>query len=115
MSVDAVTEDLVAELGRRLPDLLGGPVELGTPRLLAGGASKQAWSVDAQVEGRLHELLVRRATGGAIYSDMLSLEEEYRVLQAAYDAGVKVPRPYGYLADLAGRDAFVMERVKGET
>jgi len=61
------------------------------------------------------ELLVRRATGGAIYSGMLSIEEEYRVLCAAFDAGVRVPRPYGYLPDVAGRDAFVMERVSGET
>lgn len=115
MSADTVTDDLVAELERRLPGLLGGPVQLEAPRLLAGGASKQAWSVDARADGRTHELLVRRAAGGAIYADMLSLEEEYRVLQAADAAGVKVPRPYGYLADLAGRDAFVMERVQGET
>jgi aminoglycoside phosphotransferase (APT) family kinase protein len=28
---------------------------------------------------------------------------------------VKVPRPYGYLPDLAGREAFVMERLDGDT
>jgi aminoglycoside phosphotransferase (APT) family kinase protein len=28
---------------------------------------------------------------------------------------VLVPRPYGYVADLAGREAFVMERLEGET
>src|SRR5439155_1472073 len=28
---------------------------------------------------------------------------------------VKVPRPYGYIPDLAGREAFVMERLEGET
>ncbi len=103
------------ELRQRLPDVLGAEVDVGSPKLLAGGASKQAWSVDARARRQSHELLVRRATGGEIYSDTLSLEQEYRVLQAAFDAGVKVPRPYGYLPDLAGRDAFVMERVKGET
>ena len=37
------------------------------------------------------------------------------MLRAAHEAGVKVPRPYGYVADLAGREAFVMERLEGET
>jgi aminoglycoside phosphotransferase (APT) family kinase protein len=60
-------------------------------------------------------LLVRRATGGAIYSEMLSLEEEFRVLEAAFEADVKVPKPYGYLDNVGGREAFVMDLVKGET
>jgi aminoglycoside phosphotransferase (APT) family kinase protein len=37
------------------------------------------------------------------------------VLRAAHEAGVKVPRPYGYIAELEGREAFVMERLEGET
>jgi aminoglycoside phosphotransferase (APT) family kinase protein len=114
-SGSGVSDALSEELARRIPELLGEELALGEPRLLAGGASKQAWAVDAEGPGGTRELLVRRATGGAIYSGMLSLEEEYRVLQAAFDAGVRVPRPYGYLPGLAGRDAFVMERVKGET
>src|SRR5215218_4325123 len=110
-----VSAEMVQQLRARLPDLLGEAVTVESATLLAGGASKQAWAVDAHGASGTHELLVRRATGGAIYSDMLSLEQEYRVLLAAYDAGVAVPRPYGYLPDLAGRDAFAMERVTGET
>src|SRR2546429_454781 len=60
-------------------------------------------------------VLVRRAAGGGIYREALPLANEFRVLQAAFAAGVKVPRPYGYFADLAGRDAFAMERLQGET
>jgi aminoglycoside phosphotransferase (APT) family kinase protein len=36
-------------------------------------------------------------------------------LEAAYEAGVRVPRPVTYIADLDGREAFVMERLEGET
>jgi aminoglycoside phosphotransferase (APT) family kinase protein len=43
------------------------------------------------------------------------LEREFRVLEAAYAAGVAVPRPYAYLGELGGREAFAMERVEGET
>ncbi|HLM77944.1 MAG TPA: phosphotransferase family protein [Rubrobacteraceae bacterium] len=103
------------ELDERLTELLGTTVEVEDVVLLGGGASKEAWKVDASTpEGGL-ELLVRRASGGNIYSDTLSLGQEYKVLQAAYEWGVKVPKPYGYLEDLGGREAFVMERLEGES
>jgi aminoglycoside phosphotransferase (APT) family kinase protein len=96
---------------RVLTDLLGREVEVSEPVLLAGGASKEAWAVDADGE----PLLVRRAAIGVIHRHTLSLRDEFEVLQAAYEAGVRVPRPYGYVADLEGREAFVMERLAGET
>jgi aminoglycoside phosphotransferase (APT) family kinase protein len=80
--------------------------------LLAGGASKEAWAVEAE-DGR--ELLVRRAGGGVIHEGTLSLEQEFEVLRAAHEAGVKVPEPIAYLGDVDGREAFVMQRVHGET
>jgi aminoglycoside phosphotransferase (APT) family kinase protein len=52
--------------------------------LLPGGASKEAWAVD--VDGQ--ELLVRRAAGSVIHQGTLSLEHEFEVLRAAYEAGV---------------------------
>jgi aminoglycoside phosphotransferase (APT) family kinase protein len=94
-------EELEARLGR--------PVE--SMRQLAGGASKEAWAVDAGGE----RLLVRRAGVGVIHRDTLSLEHEFRVLEAAAAAGVKVPRPVAYLGGLGGHEAFAMERVEGET
>jgi len=103
------------ELRERLTGLLGGSVELEGAVLLAGGASKEAWAVDARTAGGVEELLVRRAGGGVIHADTLSLEEEYRVLEAAWTAGVRVPRPVAYLGELDGREAFAMERVEGET
>src|SRR5438045_4631152 len=94
-----------------LSELLGRSVEICEPVLLSGGASKEAWAVDADGE----PLLVRRAAGGVIHRHTLSLRDELSVIEAAHEAGVTVPRPYGYIADLAGREAFVMERLEGET
>lgn len=89
---------------------------LGTPvtrtAQLAGGASKEAWAVHT-ADGR--ELILRRAGGGVIHLDTLSLRQEFDVLVAALDAGVRVPEPIAYLGDLDGREAFVMELVHGET
>jgi aminoglycoside phosphotransferase (APT) family kinase protein len=108
-------ETWTEELGEHLTDLLEASVEVESTTFLPGGASKEAWTVDVKTpEGEL-ELLVRRAAGGTIYSETLSLKQEYQVLQAAYESGVKAPKPYGYLEDLAGREAFVMERLEGES
>jgi aminoglycoside phosphotransferase (APT) family kinase protein len=92
-----------------LQDKLG---EVSSAQLVAGGASKEAWAVDL-ADGS--ELLVRRALAGVIHRDTLTLEQEFHVLEAAYSAGVKVPRPVRYLGEVEGREAFAMERVAGET
>ncbi len=97
----AWAEELAERLGRRVDSL----------RLLPGGASKEAWEVEAEGE----RLIVRRAGGGVIRRDTLSLEHEFRVIEAAYEAGVKVPRPIAYLGLVGGREAFALERVEGET
>jgi aminoglycoside phosphotransferase (APT) family kinase protein len=86
-----------------------GPIS--EPVLLPGGASKEAWAVDA---GK-RRLLVRRAAVGVIHRHTLSLRHEFEVLQVAHAAGVKVPEPVLYIEDLDGREAFVMERIHGET
>jgi aminoglycoside phosphotransferase (APT) family kinase protein len=99
---------MIARMREALEALLGPVSE---PVLLAGGASKEAWAVDAGGE----QLLVRRAAVGVIHRHTLSLQQEFAVIEAAYEAGVKVPRPILYIEDLAGREAFVMERIPGET
>jgi len=86
-----------------------GPVE--DLRQLPGGASKEAWAVLA--DGR--PLIVRRAGVGVIHQGTLTLEHEFRVLEAMHAAGVRVPEPVAYLGDVEGREAFAMERVEGET
>lgn len=108
MTTVATTSDDRTEMRDALEAVLGPVTE---PVLLAGGASKEAWAVDAGGE----RLLVRRAAVGVIHRHTLSLRDEFAVLEAAYEAGVKVPRPIRYVEDLDGREAFVMERLEGET
>jgi aminoglycoside phosphotransferase (APT) family kinase protein len=100
---------MIAEMREALHAVLGS--EPSEPKLLAGGASKEAWAVDAGGE----RLLVRRAAVGVIHKHTLSLADEFAVLEAAHEAGVKAPRPIAYIPDLDGREAFVMERLDGET
>jgi aminoglycoside phosphotransferase (APT) family kinase protein len=100
---------MIADMRQALQAVLGS--EVSEPVLLAGGASKEAWAIDAAGQ----RLLVRRAAVGVIHRHTLSLRDEFAVIQAAYEAGVRVPRPILYIESLDGREAFVMERLQGET
>ncbi len=110
-----MAEDTSIALERALATLFGGPVTVRRANMIPGGASKEAWSVDADTPRGPLELLVRRAGGGVIYSETLSLAHEHAVVSAAFASGVRAPRTYGYLPDVAGREAFVMLRVPGES
>jgi len=99
---------MIADMREALEAVLG---PISEPVLLPGGASKEAWAVD----GGGQRLLVRRAGGGVIHRHTLSLRDEFEVLRAAHEAGVKVPQPVLYIEELSGREAFVMERIAGET
>jgi aminoglycoside phosphotransferase (APT) family kinase protein len=99
---------MIADMREPLEAVLG---PISKPVLLPGGASKEAWAVDAGGE----RLLVRRAGGGVIHRHTLSLRHEFEVLEVAYEQGVRAPRPVAYIEDLDGREAFVMERLEGET
>jgi aminoglycoside phosphotransferase (APT) family kinase protein len=80
-------------------------------RQLAGGASKEAW----EIESRGRRLLVRRAGTGVIHLGTLPLRDEFELLVAAREAGVRVPEPIAYVPDVDGREAIVMDFVSGET
>ncbi len=110
-----MSEMVQAALRERLEELFGAGTRVARAALLGGGASMEAWAVDAETPRGPLPLLLRRAAGGRIYSEALSLAQEFRVLQAAWEAGVLVPRPYRHFPDVAGREAFLMERLPGET
>ena len=92
-------------------------VHIDALRLLTGGASRQTWSFDATIEdadgSRTLPLVLRsnHRTGAAPVQGEL----EYRLLKAAHDAGVAVPRVDLFGDDSLDRPFFLMERVDGET
>ncbi len=83
-------------------------------RMLAGGASKEAWSFDLEINDATLELILRRAGGGAMNLEQLTLAQEFQVIEAAFKAGVTVPEPLMHLPDVNGREAFASKRVQGE-
>jgi len=70
--------------------------------------------VDAQAGGRTHALIVRRnSPSSSVGGEVLSLENEHRLLALVHEHGATVPRPWGFIPDLSGRPAYVMDRVDG--
>src|SRR5262245_22863566 len=74
----------------------GGPAVIEGLSRESGGASRQTWSFDAVVAGARHGLILRRdppTTGKASDRSATALDRttEFRVLKAAFKAGVRAP------------------------
>lgn len=101
--------------------LPAGAVRADGLRRLAGGASREIWSVDLAIErtpGRADTLpLVLRKDPPGREGDGGDRATEFRVLRAAAAGGVAVPRVDWACTDAAvlGSPFFLMERVAGET
>lgn len=94
----------------------GAEVSIAAMSLLSGGAIQQNWRLDALVGGR-PQAWVLRTDAPATLAASRSRGEEFRLLRAAFAAGVTVPEPL-YLcedASVTGAPFFVMRRVEGIT
>src|SRR5215475_10992859 len=85
----------------------------------SGGASRQTWSFDAVVDSKRHALILRRDPpsankGERERSAALDRATEFRVLRAAWQAGVRAPEVLFELAPEDGLgEAYVMRRIGG--
>lgn len=108
---------MIEALKQNLEQLLTpkfGENQISSLKMLAGGASKEAWAFDLETANQTLELILRRAGGGAMNADQIGLQQEFLVLQAARVVGVTVAAPVAYFSDVLGKEAFVSERLKGE-
>jgi aminoglycoside phosphotransferase (APT) family kinase protein len=109
------------DLAPRLRDFLAaasghGEVVIDGLRRVPGGASRETWSFDARFGGAApRALILRRDPGRTSVGSDRGLE--FRVLRAAYAAGVPVPEVLWLGDDPAVLDGrfFVMARIEGET
>ena len=116
---DTVTAALTIACGRHF----AGKAVVESLGRQSGGASRQTWSFDAVVEDVRHELILRRdpPTLGAPRtraetdrSASIARTTEFRVLRAAFQAGVRAPEVLFELAPGDGLgEGFVMRRIGG--
>ncbi|MBX6322180.1 MAG: phosphotransferase, partial [Rhodospirillaceae bacterium] len=110
-------------MGERLARLLAARTGARAVRVLdlaplGGGAIQENWRLDADFEGgRLDgcQALVLRTDAPSAVPFSLSRAQEFRVLEAAFAAGVAVPEPLLLEEDPAviGRPFHIMRRVEG--
>ncbi len=114
-------KDSLPRLEAFLAEKVGAPARVTAARHLTGGASRDTWAVDVEIEGGpeagRHALVLRRDLGGEIDDQALSRAHEYRLLRAAHAAGVLAPRPRWLCTDAAvlGAAFFLMDRLEGES
>ncbi|MFI4998969.1 MAG: phosphotransferase family protein [Reyranellales bacterium] len=109
---DLVASALAQAAGRHF----GGAATIESMGRESGGASRQTWSFDAVVNGKRHALILRRdpPTTTSERSGSLERATEFRVLRAAFQAGVRAPEVLFELTPEDGLgDAYVMRRIGG--
>ncbi len=112
-------QQVASVLARAAARYFGGPATIERLSRESGGASRQTWSFDAVVGGERHGLILRRdppTTGKAGDRSATALDRstEFRVLKAAFEAGVRAPEVLFELTPQDGLgEAFVMRRVGG--
>jgi aminoglycoside phosphotransferase (APT) family kinase protein len=115
------SNELLSRLEQFLSEVTHAPARVLSGRQLTGGASRDSWAVDVEIatgpDAGRHALVLRRDMGGTIQEEALSREQEFRMLSAAWQAGVLVPRPRWLCTDSAvlGVPFFLMDRLEGES
>ena len=121
MTVHATPEpEIVATaLARASSRHFGGTASIENLGQESGGASRQTWSFDATVNGARHGLILRRdpplhGQPGGERSSALDRATEFRVIAAAWKAGVRAPEVLFEMQPEDGLgEAYVMRRVGG--
>ena len=81
---------------------------------LSGGAIQENWGLSAEVDGEVHEWVLRTDAPSGV-STSHSRAGEFALLRAAHQAGVTVPEPLFLCEDesVFGKPFYVMTRVAG--
>jgi aminoglycoside phosphotransferase (APT) family kinase protein len=110
-------EERRERLERFIREASGGqPVVVQGLRRMAGGASREIWSLDAEIGiGAALPLVLR--IDPPEHQVQSSRREEFEILSVAREAGVPVPKVYwlGEDPSILGAAFILMERVEGET
>ena len=90
------------------------PVHITRSERLSGGAIQENWLLEADVAGKPQRWVLRTDAVSAVAAS-LSRAQEFAVLSAVHQAGVKVPKPLWLCQDVQviGRSFFIMQALDG--
>ncbi len=111
-------DQLRAEVETCLAEAAGSPATVHQMRPIAGGASRETWAIQAEIaagpQAGQYALVMRRDMATTMNADAIGRADEFHLLEAAYRAGVRVPRPR-WLCASAAQPFFLMDHVAGES
>lgn len=108
-------DDFQEKLTQYLTKVTGATVTIQGMTQLAGGASRDSWAIEALVAGEPQKLVLRKDYPTQMNETALTREQEYRLMQAAYESGVTVARMRWHCddPDVLGLPFFMMDYVAG--
>lgn len=108
-------ETLFQNLQKYLSEHYGEATFVLDAKPLAGGASRDSWHLHLRVGENQKHLVLRRDLPSQMFEEALSRAEEYQIMDAAYQAGVKVAQMRFLCTDktVLGSDFFLMDYVAG--
>ena len=115
MSLNIPFEEFRQRLEGFLIRQTGSNVKIENAVPLAGGASRDMWVIDLSIESSHQKLVLRRDTPTTMHEQALSRAQEFAVMQAAFERGVRVARPRWLCDDpsVLGGAFFLMDYIEG--
>ena len=112
-AAQTVTEALLVGTREIVSAALGQPARISAMQRLTGGTSHDSWAFDAEVEGIIHPLILRRDFSSEILD--LDLATEYDLLSRLHAAGLAVSKPLtsGDARSVIGAAYSISERLTG--
>jgi len=109
------SDDFKASLEAYLADETGTDVRITAMTPLAGGASRDSWAFTAEIDGDVQHLVLRKDFPTTMNEQALTRQQEFQLMNAAYESGVKVARMRFQSDDPAilGLPFFIMDFVQG--
>jgi aminoglycoside phosphotransferase (APT) family kinase protein len=108
-------DDLKVKLEDYLTEQTGQTAKVQEMKPLAGGASRDSYAVTLTLDDATEKMVLRKDLPTTMHDKALSRRQEFDIMQAAYDAGVKVARMRFHCADesVLGEPFFLMDFVEG--
>lgn len=108
-------QDFLPILEQYLSEQTGEAVRITNAKALAGGASRDTWHLSVQQGAGTHEYVMRRDLPTQMFEDALTREQEFHLMDAAYQHGIKVAKMRFLCSDTAvlGSPFFIMDYVPG--
>jgi aminoglycoside phosphotransferase (APT) family kinase protein len=109
-------EDFRERLTEYLEAAMNVPaVEVEALAEMPGGASRDNWRVKIKIDDERQQLVLRRDLATTVDEHTLTRDQEFRVMKAAFDSGVAVPRPRWYCIEplILGARFLIMDYVEG--